>query len=40
MNKLEPGSVAKICTSGGGFKLRENIAAFRMILDNLERKQK
>jgi hypothetical protein len=29
MNKLQPGSVAKICTSGGGFKLRENVSAFR-----------
>ena len=30
MNKLQPGSVAKICTSGGGFKLRENVAAFQL----------
>ena len=30
MNKLQPGSVSKICTSGGGFKLRENVSAFRM----------
>jgi hypothetical protein len=29
INKLQPGSVAKICTSGGGFKLRENVSAFR-----------
>lgn len=29
MNKLQPGVVAKICTSGGGFKLRENVSAFR-----------
>ena len=29
INKLQPGSVPKICTSGGGFKLRENVSAFR-----------
>ena len=29
MNKLQPGAVAKICTGGGGFKLRENVSAFR-----------
>lgn len=29
MNKLQPGAVAKICTSGGGFKLRENVSAFQ-----------
>ena len=29
MNKLQLGSVPKICTSGGGFKLRENVSAFR-----------
>jgi hypothetical protein len=32
INKLQPGSVAKICTSGGGFKLRENVSAFRKFL--------
>lgn len=31
MNKLQPGAVSKICTSGGGFKLRENVAAFRKL---------
>ncbi|CAF5043998.1 unnamed protein product, partial [Rotaria magnacalcarata] len=29
INKLQPGSVSKICTSGGGFKLRENVSAFQ-----------
>ncbi|CAF4376166.1 unnamed protein product, partial [Adineta steineri] len=29
INKLQPGSVAKIATSGGGFKLRENVSAFQ-----------
>ncbi|UJR35235.1 hypothetical protein I4U23_028000 [Adineta vaga] len=29
MNKLQPGAIAKICTSGGGFKLRENVSAFQ-----------
>ncbi|CAF4454194.1 unnamed protein product, partial [Adineta steineri] len=32
INKLQPGSVGKICTSGGGFKLRENVSAFRTCL--------
>lgn len=29
INKLQPGSVSKICTGGGGFKLRENVSAFQ-----------
>jgi hypothetical protein len=29
MNKLQPGSIAKFATSGGAFKLRENISVFR-----------
>ncbi|CAF2376553.1 unnamed protein product [Rotaria sp. Silwood2] len=29
MNKLQPGAIPKICTSGGGFKLRENVSAFQ-----------
>jgi len=29
MNKLQPGAVPKIATSGGGFKLRENVSAFQ-----------
>jgi hypothetical protein len=29
INKLQPGAVGKICTQGGGFKLRENVSAFR-----------
>lgn len=28
MNKLKPGSVAKITTKGGAFALRENCAVF------------
>lgn len=29
MNKLKPGSVAKIVTKGGSFALRENVAQFQ-----------
>lgn len=29
MNKLKPGSIAKIHTTGGPMKLRENIALFQ-----------
>ncbi|CAF1683905.1 unnamed protein product, partial [Didymodactylos carnosus] len=29
MNKLSPNSVPKIHTTGGGFKLRENVSAFQ-----------
>lgn len=29
MNKLQPGCITKYATSGGAFKLRENISLFR-----------
>ncbi len=31
MSKLQPGSIGKVCTSGGDFKLRENVSAFRKL---------
>jgi len=29
INKLQPGAIPKYATSGGAFKLRENISLFR-----------
>jgi hypothetical protein len=29
INKLQPGAIPKFATSGGAFKLRENISLFR-----------